>query len=295
MILKICDESLFFSLGHTKYLDIFCYATIFISFCLFFILKSRLFTHNKLSEIIKKVVVLITSLIFLVFVALTFVISLLEDSYMGCSCKFKKMVTVVEKQGLSNDIQGFASNKVIVVGDSRIEYILDERNKYSLPVNFRYIAKSGAGYSWFESVALSKLEQILKMSSTDETYHVVFNMGVNDLQYTGDYIKVSDDYYEEVKKLAIRYPRFKFYYLSVNPIDDVKIFNHDPNNIRSNEKIEKFNQNINEKRKESGLRNFNYCDSYNEVEFKTPDGLHYNVETNQKIINYISNNCVQYK
>ena len=37
-----------------------------------------------------------------------------------------------------------------------------------------------------------------------------------------------------------------------------------------------------------------YCDSYNEVTFKTQDGLHYTKTTNQEIVDYITNKCVVY-
>ena len=44
----------------------------------------------------------------------------------------------------------------------------------------------------------------------------------------------------------------------------------------------------------SELNNIYYCDSYNTLDFKTDDGLHYTRDTNKDIINYIANKCVKF-
>ena len=38
-----------------------------------------------------------------------------------------------------------------------------------------------------------------------------------------------------------------------------------------------------------------YCDAYNHIDFGMPDGLHYDDETDQKILNFIARDCINYE
>ena len=182
-------------------------------------------------------------------------------------------------------------NKVVVVGDSRMSLIVDNEDLVK-PFNFMFVAKSGMKIDWLKDYALGQVKEILK--NKNYNYHVVVNMGVNDLndvEYKGD--DISEKYFKLYKDLAKKYPNVKIYLMSVNPIDDVLI-NQKPYNNRTTEEILLFNKTTQDLLKRKGLDNMYYCDSYNQVNFKTDDGLHYTDDTNKEIIKYIDNECVQY-
>ena len=182
-------------------------------------------------------------------------------------------------------------NKVIVVGDSRMSLIVDNKDLVK-PFNFMFVAKSGMKIDWLKDYALGQVKEILK--NENYKYHIVVNMGVNDLndvEYKGD--DISKKYFKLYKDLAKEYPEAKIYLLSVNPIDD-ELINQKPYNNRTTEEILLFNKTTQDLLKRNGLDNMYYCDSYNQVNFKTDDGLHYRDETNREILDYIDNECVQY-
>ena len=119
-------------------------------------------------------------------------------------------------------------------------------------------------------------------------------MGVNDLDDTvSPEIHVSK-YYDFYKFLAEEYPNVDFYFLSVNPIDDDIINTFGVKQYRTTPKIKKFNDIMYSKILNSNIKNLKYCDSYNNIDFGIPDGLHYDMKTDQKIVNYIVNKCVRY-
>lgn len=183
------------------------------------------------------------------------------------------------------------TNKVIVVGDSRMSLIEDNKDLMK-PFNFIFVAKSGMMIDWLKDDALKEIKYILR--NKDYHYNIVLNMGVNDLNnedYNGD--EIAKDYFKIYRDLAKEYPDVSVYLLSVNPIDDVLI-NQKWNNHRTTKKIKLFNNTIQKEMKKSHRNNMFYCDSYNSIHFETYDGLHYTDDTNKRIMNYIINDCVQY-
>lgn len=191
-----------------------------------------------------------------------------------------------------DDINDIALNKIIIVGDSRMEFLLDDED-VEKPVNFIFDVKSGAGFEWFEEVGKPKLEDILNNRDSKYHYHVVFNLGVNDIQYTRDVKKTFDDYFKEYSKLVNEYRNVDFYFLSVNPIDEDLLNESQPYNLRTNKEIEELNDDFSSAILK--MNNFKYCDSYNDLEFLTNDGIHYLSKTSQDILNYIARRCVVYK
>ena len=189
-------------------------------------------------------------------------------------------------------LKNIVLNKVIIVGDSRMEYLLKDES-VKKPVNFTFDAKSGADFSWFKKIGESKLIDILDNRDLNYHYHVVFNLGVNDIQFTKDIEQVASNYIKEYEKIIRKYQNIDFYFLSVNPIDENVINNHFNSNIRTNKNIVKLNAAFKDSTDE--FSNYRYCDSYNSLDFKTYDGLHYKNSTNQDIIDYIARSCVQYK
>ena len=183
-------------------------------------------------------------------------------------------------------------NKVVVVGDSRMSLIVDDDDLLK-PFNFMFVAKSAMKIDWLENYALGQVKEILK--NDNYNYHIVVNMGVNDLN--DDVIKadeISEKYFKLYKNLAKEYPEAKVYLLSVNPIDDKTINEKWSTNNRTTAEINLFNKTTQKELKRKSLDNMYYCDSYHSINFETYDGLHYTEDTNKKILNYIDNECVQY-
>lgn len=191
----------------------------------------------------------------------------------------------------------FVINKIVIVGDSRMELIYDKRNKLNIPGNFIFDARSGAKIDWLKKIGLPKLNNILKNKKTYYKYHVVFNLGVNDVDDKNlDIEKRASDYYKIYTNLIKQYEDVNFYFLSVNPVDESRIYDKfSIYNNRTNKKIEEFNNYFIEQLNRDNFNNTKYCDSYNELIFNLPDGLHYDDETDQKIIDYINNDCVEFR
>lgn len=185
----------------------------------------------------------------------------------------------------------FSMHKIIIIGDSRMSEINLHREELNIPNNYIFVALSGSRIKWLKEAALNKTYNLLKEKDNRYNYSVVFNLGVNDLNDNIDIYEISKEYYSKYKNLISYFDDVNFYFLSVNPIDD-KI-NEYWENIRTNEKIEEFNNYTLNFIKEDNLKNVYFCDSYNELKFNTYDGLHYMKDTNINIINYINNNCIK--
>ena len=195
----------------------------------------------------------------------------------------------------SAEIKKLSLNKVVIVGDSRMEYIENKEDELDIPSNFIFDAKSGAKIKWTEENGIPTLNDILENQNKDTYYHVLFNMGVNDLNDNIDIKEQAEKYFNLYKEVIENNDNVQFYLLSVNPIDEDVINDNFKTNIRTNAKIEEFNYYLKRAMINSDLSNIKYCDSYNNLEFNLPDGLHYDTKTDQKIIDYIANKCIEFK
>lgn len=217
-------------------------------------------------------------LILLISIILIFVFANPEE---GSKTKYNKICSYGKN---------FTYNKVLIVGDSRMEYI-EEDNTFTIPSNFEFVAKSAMRIDWLRYTAYEQVENILK--DTKYQYHVVFNMGVNDISDDISIEKRAKEYFEIYTSLAKEFPNAKMYLLSVNPVND-KIISKYHDGKRSNKRIEEFNSYTLEYLKKAE-KNMYYCDSYNEMKFEAYDGLHYSHKTNEDVINYINDKCVKYQ
>lgn len=181
-------------------------------------------------------------------------------------------------------------NKIIVIGDSRMELINNKRKRLNIPSNMEFIAKSGAKIAWLYEDGLPELFNLIDKEANYK-YSVVFNMGVNDLDSSTEAYKLADIYFKLYKKIINKYPNISFYFLSVNPVDDDVLRRNLPSQKRTNERIKEFNDYFIYKLSKQQMNNVRYCDSYNTLEFELPDGLHYSTQTDKKIIDYIIKEC----
>lgn len=280
-----------FYITHTKYFNILCYFVIIFLIILFVLVQNDEVMEKIKNGRLKKFLIIVLLGLFVGFLFFLFAWLLNMNSFEGCTTKYNMNFYLKTVNNINHLSKEISNSKVLIVGDSRMEFIEDDGD-IDKPFNFDFIAKSGMTIKWFNNTAMPKIKKTLK--NNDRPYHVVINMGVNDLnkaEINGDESAI--DYFKLYSELAESYPDIKFYILSVNPIDEDKISEMD-NNKRTSGKVRLFNNTIQKKLKESKLDNMFYCDSYHDLKFETKDGLHYTPETNQKIINYIANKCVQF-
>ena len=174
-----------------------------------------------------------------------------------------------------------------------MEFIENDAEDLNIPDNFSFIAKGGATITWFKDIAYPKLIQELDNRNKNHKYHVVINMGVNDTRVVDNIEDRVVEYFSLYKKLADNYSDVNFYLLSVNPVQNKELYDDIMAEVR-NHKIMDFNSKIDELLENNKRINMYSCDSFNNVNFETYDGLHYDDKTNQLILNYIDNKCIKY-
>ena len=266
---------------------IFCFALFFI-ICFFIIcgfnLKKHIFKLDANKSSVIAVVILIVSLF-----------SILSVTAGEAEENFDEEKLMLLNDDLNDEIRDISLNKVVIVGDSRMELIAGKKDKLNIPNNFTFDALSGARRKWLIDSGRPKLEEILDNKNNDYTYHVIFNLGVNDLNSSDNPKILADKYFDIYTEIISKYPDVYFYFLSVNPIDEEVIDEKFSPNERTNDKIEIFNARIYEDMINLDNERVSYCDAYNRLEFGLPDGLHYDDETDQKIINFIARDCVNFR
>lgn len=182
--------------------------------------------------------------------------------------------------------------KIILVGDSRMDLMSKSRKELDMPNSVIFDAKNGVKIDWFYKTGISKLYDII--SNKNYKYYVVFNLGVNDLHYVEDVELRVREYYKLYNNIVKNNPDIDFYFLSVNPIIEHVLKEHfSYDDRKSNKKIYDFNKEMKSLIENNNLNNFKYCDSNNSLDFVIPDGIHYDLNTNKKILNYIINRCVK--
>ena len=291
MILKFCDDNFLFYITHTKYFDILCYFVIFLLIALFILVQKNDFIEKVKKSKFKMFFIILFSGFFVGFLIFLFAWLLNKDTFNGCSTRYYQNIYFKTESTINETVNNLKNSKVIIVGDSRMERIVDDES-INIPSNFTFVAKSSMKINWFKNTALSRVRKIL--TNDKYKYHIVINMGVNDLdeeQYNGD--EIASEYFELYNNLAKKYSTSKIYILSVNPINEDMI-NERWHNGRTTKKVKAFNSTIKKELDNSELNNIYYCDSYNTLDFKTKDGLHYTQDTNREIINYIVNKCVKF-
>lgn len=198
---------------------------------------------------------------------------------------------LVSDNDISRIIDRASRSKVVVIGDSRFENITRDAYAYSIPQNFSFIAKSAMEVNWFKTDALDQLRKILDNRETGISYHIIINMGVNDIQFYRPFDESINTYLNVYSSLIKNYSDVHFYLLSINPIDEEKLIITQPYNYRTNEDIDYFNNKL---ISFSNVNNITYCPANEHIDFQTDDGIHYTQATNQKIINYLARYCVKY-
>ncbi len=160
---------------------------------------------------------------------------------------------------------------LIYVGDSRTEELQQYLNKDSI----RYITTNNMGYYWFGETAQPELTSYI---SADTQKFVVLSLGLYDLVNIDQYINIYNT-------LISGYSNVKFYFMSVNPINELLAGQNEF--YQTTEQIEEFNRKLLDAFGDS------YIDTYSDIYagYQTEDGIHYNGETykaiHEQVISYI--------
>ena len=140
-----------------------------------------------------------------------------------------------------------------------------------------FIAQGSMGYSWFNSTAVSAVNNIIN-SNPDTTFNIYSLMGVNFL------LSDIDKYIPKYNELASgSWSEHNLILVSVNPVDENKEAQNGYSTKNAN--IVTFNTKL--KNGTSGVSNIKYCDTYNPAmsSLSTSDGLHYTSSTSMVIYN----------
>lgn len=239
-------------------------------------------------KLIKVRMYYIVALLMILLLVLIFNIEFVSSKSSDVEEKILENNNFSNKNIIIDNLEKMENSEIIIIGDSRFEHIVKDRNSYEIPQNFIFIAKSAMEVNWFVDEASKKLRYILD-SNDDKKYHVVINMGVNDIQYYKNYDESINSYLNEYADLISDYPDVEFYLLSINPIVESKLIKVQPDNVRTSDDIRYFNNRLVHF---SVKERISYCDAINKIDFETNDGIHYTKKTNQDIINFILNDCV---
>ena len=123
---------------------------------------------------------------------------------------------------------------------------------------------------------LQRLANLIHVKSiVTITLTVVFAFGVNDLGNVNSYIS----YYKSLQK---KYPKAKFYYLSVNPVNEgtAAAYGYQVKNSQ----IKTFNKKLKSAFGGKYLNSYSYLTKNG---FSTADGVHYTAATYQKLYKFI--------
>lgn len=291
MLLKFCEDNFLFYITHTKYFDILCVFVVLFFLALFILTQKNEFIDKFKNSNFKMFTTIFSFGIFVGFLVFLFAWILNKNEFEGCSTRYYQNIYFKVENCLNKTLNNLKKSKVIIVGDSRMEFI-DNDKEIIKPFNFEFVAKSGMRIDWFKNTALPKVRKILK--DNEFNYYIIVNMGVNDLNSNYKGKEIAEDYFELYSKLAKGYPDVDVYIMSVNPIWEDKLNKWEKPNKRTVKKIKLFNNTIQNELTESSLENIHYCDAYNTINFNSDDGLHYTQDTNKDIIKYIVSKCIDF-
>lgn len=196
-----------------------------------------------------------------------------------------------EELPTENVVKYYDNERIIIIGDSRMYGASQVVNNKDLI----FIAKNGARCNYLWETAEKEVDKIMSENSR-EHFTILFNLGVNDLDYIARKNKANgkdicnvEQYSDYYIKLKEKWSEHNLFFISVNPVDEKRLKKGTFKNTKmtSNAKIEEFNDLMKEKLEEA---NIYYCDTYTKLMengFESPDGLHYSDDTSKNIIQIV--------
>lgn len=191
---------------------------------------------------------------------------------------------------------------VIFVGDSRTKRmgyaIRNTIDSDENPQGVTFVAEGGQGLSWLKERGYNQLiEQLKKIEQSGNSHKptaVIFNLGVNDPQNKGEYVRYMNQKAYELKKYDC-----DLYFMTVNPMNS-KTREDLGRPAQSERSLMEFNEYL----RIYLSSDYSCIDSYHYllntgfafdssgigIDIGIDDGLHYSVATYQKIYNYCMGN-----
>lgn len=169
-------------------------------------------------------------------------------------------------------------HQIIFVGDSRTVGLQNAMKKAGISDRCVYIGKVGEGCSWFRQEGLQQMAEAVSLCPDAP---VVLNLGVNDPDQISQYL---DSYSSMINE----FPDTDFYFLSVNPIDTVKMreygFSEQSLELITDESIAKLNRAVRERWPKQYLDSNGFLTG---AGFETVDGIHYTGSTYLSIHDFV--------
>ena len=186
-----------------------------------------------------------------------YVVERQENPYLGLAIFEHTIEWIQEDWKKMEESQPYKVGQMIFVGDSRVVG-MSETGKYC------YVGKESIGYDWFVSEGIYQmLDQMYAWPEAD----VILCFGINDVANIGAYIA-------EYQYLMETYPETRFWFMSVNPVNDGMASSC--GYFINSDMVRSFNDILQQAFPEEYLDCYSYLQ---ENGFGTPDGVHYDMGT----------------
>lgn len=186
-----------------------------------------------------------------------FIVEEQDNPYLGLNI-FRHTIEEIHKEWKELEAQQHHEvSQMIFVGDSRVVGM-------SMAGGYSYVGKESIGYDWFVSEGVYQmLDQMNAWPDAD----VILCFGINDVANIGSYIS-------EYQYLLDAYPDTRFWFMSVNPVNDAMASSC--GYFINSDMVTSFNNVLQQAFPEQYL---DVCSYLQENGYGTSDGVHYDVGT----------------
>ena len=174
----------------------------------------------------------------------------------------------IDGEGVSSEEQAFVVRNVMFVGD---DTVIGMRNSAGNNDNI-WVGENGKGLTWVKETAAKQFE------SWNDGYVYVFCVGLNEVTNTSEVEKYIEYFNQLAEDTADR--NVKIYYMSVNPIDEVKY------NNKLNAKIFEWNNRMKNALPDS-ISFIDTCTPISSSFSTVTDGFHYDEATYKTLYNMV--------
>ena len=180
-----------------------------------------------------------------------------NDPYLGLNI-FRHTIEEIHKDWKEQEEEAHHEvTQMIFVGDSRVVGM-------SMAGGYSYVGKESIGYDWFVSEGVY---QMLNQMNTWPDAEVILCFGINDVANIGSYIA-------EYQYLEENYPNTRFWFMSVNPVNDGMASSC--GYFINSDMVLSFNSVLQQAFPDQYLDVYSYLQSNG---YGTSDGVHYDVGT----------------
>lgn len=218
----------------------------------------------------------IMSFLFFSFLLFVVIVSMLPSFQLNLTSEYDGY-TATSENTIPNT---YFEENMLYIGDERTEYL----SKVLVNSSIKYLHEQELRHDTLNNIFNDSFKELI---DSGEVKYAILNIGLFDTDKSPSYITYYNDLIKE-------YPNVDFYFLSVNPVDENKSFEHGI--ILENKNIEKFNKEIKKEFKDNYIDTFNYVKDHLLTE---EDGIIY-IESvykdiHERVIEFLrSKNIVDY-